>query len=153
MEFRTFADGGALGVNAFDVSIASPSSPRPNFRAFSAGGVNSSGVVTIVNPDLANVATGGYSPTSIPPGQATPGVENTFYLGEAQLVTRVSRMHSIWFATGGATSFIAQSLVPSLDLQPAGTSVTLGYRGATNVTGPARNNAATLDVYGEDAAS
>jgi hypothetical protein len=41
MEFRCYVDTGALGLNAFDISLAVNSSARPNFRAFSTGGYNS----------------------------------------------------------------------------------------------------------------
>lgn len=149
MEFRCFPDGGALGLNAFDVSIATLSSAQPSFRAFSAGGV-SNGVVVVRDPDLQSTAVGGFNPSSFPPGAATLGVENTFYMGELQLVTRVSRTHTIFFDTGGAPAHAEPLLVASS--LPAGTSVQLAFRGASTVSGPANNasnDSGTVDFYGD----
>ncbi len=149
MEFRCYPDAGALGLNAFDVSIAASSSPQPNFRAFSAGGITSGGVSVFRDPDLQTNAVGGFNPAN---GSPTPGVENAFYLGQMNLVTRVSRAHTIWFDLGGvATQFALPVLAPSAASQPPGTQVVLAFRGATAVTGPARNDAGSLDAYGDDA--
>lgn len=149
LEFRCFPDGGALGLNAFDVSLAGSVSPRPNFRAFSSGGVNSGGQIVTVNPDTANVATGGFNPTSNPPGLPTLGAENTVFLGAMQLVTRVSRAHTIFFPTGGPATFAEPLIVANA--APPGTSIQLAFRSATSVTGPtnnASNDARTVDFYG-----
>ena len=53
----TWPDANALGLNAFDASIAINTSTRPYFRAFSAGGVDQSGVTILVDPDLESEAT------------------------------------------------------------------------------------------------
>lgn len=149
MEFRCYPDAGALGLNGFDVSIASSSSPQPNFRAFSAGGVNSSGSTVVRDPDLQTTALGGFAAGT---GAPTPGVENTFYLGQMNLVTRISRAHTIWFDLGGpATQYSQPVVAPSAAGQPAGTQVVLAFRGATAVTGPARTDAGALDAYGNAA--
>src|SRR5205814_2369131 len=90
MEFRCYPDNGALGLNSLDVSIAIGSSALPNFRAFSTGGVNTSGATVQVNPDAApysTTATGGFNPASMPtPGAPTLAVDNTFYIGMMDLV-------------------------------------------------------------------
>jgi hypothetical protein len=154
MEFRTFPDDGALGLNSFDINIAVNSSSRPNFRAFSTGGVNTNGVVIRKDPDLEPIATGGFNPASSPPGATTPGTDNTFYLGQLDLVLRISRVHSIFFDTGIVGAIYSTPVVePRPEDQPAGTSTTLAFRGATTVTSSvtASNvwNAAALDPYGE----
>jgi len=135
MEFRCFPDSEALGINAFDISIAALNSAQPNFRAFSTGGVQGANTI-IRNPDTQTIALGGFNPASVPPGAGTPGVDNTFYLGQANLVTRVSRAHSLWFDAGASTTqYITPVIEPRAENQPAGTSVQLHFRGATAVTG------------------
>ncbi|MBK7643374.1 MAG: hypothetical protein IPJ19_10020 [Planctomycetes bacterium] len=156
MEFRCFPDSGALGVNSLDVNLAVNSSATPNFRAFSAGGVNTAGQTIVVNPDLASHATGGFNPNSVPPGQPTLGVDNVVQLGEMDLVLRVSRMHSIWLDTQfNAPHYFAPVVEPREADQPAGTSVRLDYRGATQMQPPTAANIATdanfIDMYGNAA--
>src|SRR5205085_495226 len=46
MEFRTYPDDGALGLNLFDVGQVVLNG-RPNVRAFSTGGVATGGVITL----------------------------------------------------------------------------------------------------------
>jgi Bacterial Ig-like domain len=151
MEFRCYPTQFALGLNAFDISIAANSSARPNFRAHSTGGINSSGNPVLIDPDQADVATGGFAP---PLGQSTLPVDNAFYIGELGLVTRVSRVHSIWFDAGALTvGFATPTMLGDL---PAGTQVELAYRGATSIQGGVTGNpgyiaedAAGLDPYGD----
>lgn len=148
-EFRCFPDAGALGLNSFDVCLATFSSAKPSFRAFSTGGVNSSGTIVAVNPDAATIATGGFNPSSNPPGSPTLGTDDTFFLGEMSLVTRISRAHTIFFDAGATATFAVPLLVPGS--LPPGTSVQLAFRGASLVTGPANNasnDARTVDFYG-----
>ncbi len=165
MEYSCYPEDNALGLNAFDISLAVNSSSRPNFRAYSTGGYNSSGTPIPKNPDNQDTASGGFNPNAN--GAATPGTDNTFYIGEAGLVTRVSRIHTVWFdvtrGTGGAltgvstATFAQPFLEPSPDEQPAGTSVVLAFRGATNITGLSganppddiTTNALNFDVYGD----
>lgn len=153
MEFRCFPDSGALGLNAFDISLANLNSAQPNFRAFSTGGTQGATVV-IKNPDLQSSATGGFNPTSTPPGAATPGVDNSFYIGQMNLVTRISRAHSIWFDAGPGTSpqYITPVVEPRPEDQPPGTQIVLAFRGVQTITGATANvmnDSATLDFYGE----
>jgi len=150
MEFRCYPSEEALGLNAFDISLAANSSARPNFRAFSTGGFDGQQLQE-VNPDNADTATGGFNPAT---GQMTPGTDNSFYIGEMSIVTRVSRSHTIWFDSGFNSPTYAQPIVePAPQNQPAGTSIQFAYRGAINVTGAGNNgilnNAQTLDFYGD----
>lgn len=155
MEFKTFPDAGALGLNALAVSLAVNSSARPNFRAFSTGGVNTSGQTVLVDPDASVVASGGFNPASVPPGQITPGIDNVWQHGQVDLVLRVSRVHSIWFDAGSSsTSFAPAVLEPRASEQPAGTSLELSYRGASSLgpgVPPIQRDAHALDPYGEPA--
>jgi hypothetical protein len=153
MEFRCFPDSGALGLNALDVNFAVNSSAKPNFRAFSTGGTNMSGQQVQINPDLESIAHGGYNPTSAPPGQQNnPAADNTLYLGEMDLVLRISRMHSIWLDTLMNTpTYLPPVVEPRSTDQPLGTSLVLAYRGATTVTPVGANiakDATFIDMYG-----
>jgi hypothetical protein len=161
MQFSCFPDDAALGLNSFDVSIAANTSAKPNFRAFSTGGVVGS-TVHIKDPDLETVADGGFNPNSTPPGAATLPADNTFYIGQLDLVVRVSRAFTIWINTSelpvGSLSFAPPIVQPTSDQQPLGTQVALAFRGATgisdNPTGNMGSNAVqsdagTLDAYGE----
>lgn len=154
MEFRCYPDDGALGLNAFDISIATASSARPNFRAFSTGGTNTANQTIRKDPDLEFTASGGFNPTSTPtPGAVTPGADNALYMGQMELVVRVSRLHTIWFDSNAVATPVAYSppvLEPLASEQPDGTQVILEFRGATNVTDDRLKTDATLiDAYGE----
>jgi len=152
MEFRCYPDDGALGLNVFDVSLAANSSARPDFRAFSSGGFDSTGMPVIVDPDLEECANGGFNPHSTPPGGRTYGRDNTLYIGSMDLVTRVSRSYSIWFDADGSASPDYRSVLasPRPDGQPTDTAVQIALRGAGAVGFPlAAQDARALDVYGD----
>jgi hypothetical protein len=150
MEFKCFPDSTALGLNAFDINIAINSSSLPNFRAFSTGGTNSSGTPVTRDPDLQTIALGGFNPNSNPPGQSTIPVDNVVYLGQMDLVVRISRAHTIWFNSGSVNPTYVQPVVePRPSDQPQGSSIQLAFRGATNVTGNIAVTATSLDPYGE----
>jgi hypothetical protein len=153
MEFRCYPDSAALGLNALDVSLATASSPQPNMRAFSTGGVNSSGSVVTINPDLQMVATGGFNPSSTPPGATTLPVDNVFHIGQLDLVTRISRAHFVWIDTLSAASrLVAPVIDPPASEQPAGTSVSLHFRQASSVANVnLLRDAGSLDAYGDRA--
>ncbi len=151
MEYRCYPDSGALGLNALDVNFAINSSAQPNFRAYSTGGTNTAGNQVSVNPDTEAVAHGGFNPTSTPPGATTLSLDNTVYLGEMDLVLRISRMDSIWLDTLMLTPTYLPPVVEPRDAdQPLGTSLQLHYRGATAIT--LGQNIATdatfIDPYG-----
>ncbi|MFT7670180.1 MAG: hypothetical protein ACI8X5_002887 [Planctomycetota bacterium] len=154
MEFRCYPGSGSLGLNSLDVSLAANSSPRPNFRAHSSGGFSTSGLAVAVDPDNADVATGGFTQASNPPGAPTPGVDNASYTGAIDFVTLKSRVHSIWFDTGSSSP--NYSAAATLSDLPLGTHVQLSYRGADNIAGGTpgqaldiQTDAASLDPYGD----
>lgn len=171
VEFRCYPDDGASGVNAFDISLASNSSSKPYFRAFSTGGVDDGGNLSYVDPDTESKANGGFNPTSNPPGAGTHGLDNTFYIGAADFVVRISRTHSIWFGatnpldeTGGtfaSTIYMDPVIEPRAEDQPDGTKITLAFRGAKNHVPTLDNctlqednlewleDATSLDMYGD----
>jgi hypothetical protein len=150
MEFRCYPDTEAHGTNSFDINIAINSSSAPTFRAFSTGGTNSSGQQVVRNPDLEQVASGGFNPTSVPPGAPTLPIDNTVYIGQMDLVIRISRAHSIWFNAGSSSTIYSQPVIePRPSDLPQGTQIVLAFRGAQNVTGDPAVNADRLDAYGE----
>lgn len=146
MEFRCYPDSGAIGLNAFDISLASNSSSRPYFRAFSTGGINEEGNFETVQPDSETHANGGFNPGSNPPGAPTHGLDNSYYIGAADFVTRVSRVHSVWFRALDPFADHSDGFVlfedpiydqpitePRDEDQPDGTKVRLHFRGAQNI--------------------
>jgi hypothetical protein len=70
MEFRCYPSDRGLGLNALSAMLAINSSALPSFRAFSTGGINASGNVVVKDPDTQTVPTGGFDPSSTPPGPA-----------------------------------------------------------------------------------
>jgi len=154
-EFRCYPSASSLGLNMFDVSLAINSSRLPAFRVYSAGGFNAAGQPVQVDPDLEPVPSGGFNPSSIPPGGMTPPEDNVYYVGQMDLVTRVSRAHTIWIDTGvsdGSTAFLAPQVLAGAGGQPAGTEVVVAFRGASAISGGslagAAFDAATIDPYG-----
>jgi len=166
-EFRCFPDQGAAGINGLDISLAANSSSKPYFRAFSTGGYNQSGNAVQIDPDTESKANGGFNPGSEPPGKPTYGLDNSFYIGAADFVVRVSNSHSIWFPATNPKDgtffnkplYMDPTMEPRAEDQPVGTSVTLAFRGATKSTPttaacgngpePWTENATTLDAYGD----
>ena len=152
MEYRCFPSDTGIGLNALDVSLATNSSSRPNFRSFSAGGVNQSGAVVLKNPDLELVPSGGFNPGSTPPGAPTPEADNVWYVGQADFVVRVSRVHTVWFDT----ELVSPSFLPVLSEAnlPDGTEVRIHVRSAHGFD-PAGStapfDASRLDAYGDAA--
>ncbi len=171
LDFRCFNSGTASTGNRFDHNNAFAFSTFPNFRAFSAGGTNEAGAITIIDPDSETNANGGFDPTSIPPGAETSGLDNVVYFGALDLVVRVSRTVSIFFPTvdpssfsvlAGATSnysstyinpsFVEPTMFPNALNQPQGTSVELAYRGTGSEIlegNDARVRADMMDPYGD----
>jgi len=139
MEFRCRPDTTATGLNGFNTVLPTPipTAIGPAFQVHASGGIDGQGNTQVVEPDNASTAT-----TS----------SKTFYLGQADFVVRVSRVHSRWFDTGslGGATF-EPAIVDVLD-QPVGTHVALAYRGASSVlpsdtTGG--GNAANIGAYGD----
>ena len=155
MEFRTYPDDNAVGLNAFSIRLAVNSSAEPYFRAFSTGGLSQNGEVT-VDPDLETEANGGFNPGSNPPGASTYGRDPVLYEGSMDFVVRVSRAYSVWFPVRAGGSFLNFSdfnppvLEPTPDQQPLGTDVDLDFRAAISVsTDDALENALLFDGYGD----
>ena len=140
MEFRTYRDDNAVGLNGFDLNLAANSSSTPYFRAFSTGGVGQNGQSNYIDPDTEVRANGGFNPQSANPGQVTYGLDNSIYIGSMDLVVRVSRSHSIWFrasilgeTTFGGRQYSEPTLEPRAEDQPTGTRIDVDYRGATGI--------------------
>lgn len=160
VDVRCYPAAGTSSQNLFNHSWAhvvpgstpQVSSNLPGFRAFSAGGVNQAGATILVDPDAQSSASGGFDPTSTPPGAPLPGVDNVVYHGAADLVTRVSRMHSIFFPAYAAVegpdatpediagdptyqdpTYHEPVVVPAD--QPAGTQVRLSFRATRQIAG------------------
>lgn len=153
MEFRCYPSSTGIGLNALDVSLAINSSPLPAFRAYSSGGINTLGNPVTVDPDTSLLPTGGFDPTSIPPGQPTLlAAENVFAIGQLDTVTRVSRAHTIWLDTGVADPGYSDALVaPLASALPQGTQIRLDYRGATGFSSTlgAQLDGTRIDAYGD----
>jgi hypothetical protein len=153
MEFRCYPDQGASGLNFFDVSLAFVGNPPtlfPFFRTHSTGGVDTSLQTVAKDPDLELVADGGFNPAGTPPGITTPPSDQTFFLGQLDLVVRISRVHTIWFSTGSTlVQYAPPVLEPRPQDQPEGTQVVLHYRGATTLANNTLLTDATkLEAYG-----
>lgn len=151
-EVRCFPSAGALGLNALDILLPVPGWPTPNFRAFSTGGVDSNGHVVQIDPDLALTPSGGFNPTSRPPGQPTPlTADNSFYVGQIDTVVRVSRAVTIWIDTGSsAPTYVPPVLEPRA--WPGTSSVLAEFRGADGFSPEAGDepfDAASIDPYGD----
>lgn len=153
MEYRCYPSDSGVGLNAFDISLAINSSVRPNFRAFSTGGLNTSGTLITKNPDLQLAPSGGFNPGSSPPGKRTRFTEdNSFYIGQLDIVIRVSRVHTVWVDTLLSSPIYSTPILnPSTGGQPEGTQVILEYRGATSFSPDAEDpfDAQRLDAYGD----
>jgi len=152
VELKCFPSDLAVGLNSFDVSTANSLVSTPNFRAYSAGGVNTVGGLEVVLPDSEDVPQGGFNANSAPPGRrTTTTADGVFYIGQLDTVVRVSRMHTVWLDSGNLVSptWLTPILDPANTAQPTGTQVLLEFRGTQNfstLTGPF--NAANLDVFG-----
>jgi hypothetical protein len=149
MEFRTWKDDQASGQNGFRIAIAINSSAMPFFRAFSTGGVLQSGQIVSIDPDTEVTATGGINPAT---GSHTQPRDNSFYYGQGDFVVKVSRMHTIWFDSGGNSTYVAPVVEPGPSTLPSGTQVVLAFRGASGIA-PANSvswqDASNMDAYGE----
>jgi len=151
-EIRCYPTSAGLGFNSLDVLLAFPGWASPFWRAFSTGGIDTSGRPVEVDPDLAFFPSGGFNPNSSPPGQPTPQVaDNSFYIGQIDTVVRLSRAVTIWIDTGMTDPrYVAPVLEPRL--QPDGTSILPEYRGAHDFSpdaGEGPFDAFLLDPYGD----
>jgi hypothetical protein len=152
MEVRAFPDTGVLGLNGFQVAVAQPGQLFPNFRLHASGGFDLGNRAVTVHPELTPVPSGGYDPFSTPPGQPTASAAPVIYFGQLDTVSRLSRVHTVWFDSGSEDAdWLAPLVTPARDVQPAGTDVVLEFRGARGfvATAGAELDATRLDPYGE----
>ncbi|HTF88558.1 MAG TPA: Ig-like domain-containing protein [Planctomycetota bacterium] len=135
MEFRCYPDDLAVGLNGFKINIATNSSARPAFRAFSTGGILANGQLVKIDPDNQPFAQGGYTPGGASTGFGSE-IDNAFYIGQVDFVVRVNRIHTVWldtFSPGNILQFRTPITEPPNSLQPAGTQVIVALRGASGV--------------------
>jgi hypothetical protein len=86
----------------------------------------------------------------MPPGRRTLSADNAFYIGQLEVVTRISRAHTIWFDALGASRFQPALVEPAGAAQPVGTAIGVDYRGAFTFTPDATPfDASRLDAYGD----
>ncbi|MEM7307734.1 MAG: Ig-like domain-containing protein [Planctomycetota bacterium] len=152
MEFRCYPSEDGIGQNAFNISLAVIGSNKPNFRVFSTGGLDQTGILVQKDPDLEDTPSGGFNPMA--GGVETPAGDNSFYVGQLDVITRVSRVHSVWIDTGfSGTAFLEPVLEPLGELQPQGTELLVAWRGASAIGGDGAADfafdAAHLDPYGD----
>jgi len=149
MEFRTYPDSTATSVNRLQYleanNIIFNPAQTPFFRVHSTGGAlpaNPTGVV--VSPDQQITAQGGLDVS----GQPTLPGDNAFYVGQAEFVVRVSRVHSIWFDGSVASQWAGPVVIPDASGLPSGTTISMSFRGALGITGSGYNDASNIDMYG-----
>lgn len=160
IEMKCFPSDLGLGLNLFDVSISSVLASTPNFRVYSAGGINTVGGREIVLPDSEDVPAGGFNANSTPPGRRTTTTgDSVFYMGQLDTVVRVSRVHTVWLDSNslGTPTWLTPVLEPANTAQPLGTGVLLDFRAASGFQGTgaasAPFNGASLDVFGDSLTS
>ncbi len=132
IEYRTFPSNQGFGLNALDISLAINSSAIPAFRAYSTGGFDVNSTIIRVEPDLEDQPKGGFNPGSNPPGRRTRRADdNSFYIGQLDIITRISRVHSAWIDTQfQKAEFYPPVILPEGSSQPLGTEIVIEYRGA-----------------------
>ena len=80
---------------------------------------------------------------ALPPGASTPPNDPVFYIGQLDVISRVSRLHTIWLDTGDLSpDFLDPKIEPSPTDQPNGTQVILEYRGGTAIGGQSSDSGA-----------
>jgi hypothetical protein len=149
MEYRCYPSSTGVGLNSLDASLATAAA-GPNFRAYSTGGTDATGNGVTKNPDQEFVPSGGFQPITGMP--TATDADPTFYIGQLDTVTRVSRAHSIWLDTSVTPEYITPVIEPDQREHPEGTSLVLEFRGALGFTGNFKQNpfnAKKIDPYGE----
>jgi len=151
-EIRCYPTSVAFGLNPFDISLVFGMFNQLKNRVFSTGGVDANGSRVEKDPDLEISPTGGLNPASTPPGRPTPAADPVFYMGQIDLVIRVSRAHTVWVDTGlQSPHYLPPVVEPTIADQPPGTSVLVEFRSASdfNVSNPLSPfNASAMDAYG-----
>ncbi len=152
MEFRCYETPDGVGLNSFDISLAFTGSRQPNFRIFGTGGVNTLQAKVTKDPDLLDVPDGGFNPMFS--GAPTPPDDNSFYIGQLDVITRVSRVHTVWIdCQQSEPDFLAPVVEPDPSELPQGTEVRIAWRGATSIGGLSgadyAYDADHIDPYGD----
>ncbi|MHC4824647.1 MAG: hypothetical protein ACYTEP_11620 [Planctomycetota bacterium] len=137
--FRTYPQSESIGLNSFSVTkMMPPGNQLVNYRMWSSGGQDGSGIWHLVQPD--NPAFGGTVPTGgfQPGGQPTPtAADDLIYWSQAEFAVNVSRIYSHWFDMGTilqAGDIRGTVLEPANADQPVGTSIVVEYRGSAAVS-------------------
>ena len=149
MDYRCYPSDTAIGLNAFEVSIAVNSSGQPNFRLFATGGININQDQVTKDPDTVPKPTGGFNPSN--GGKGTKGFDNVVYHGAVDFVVRVSRCVTTWIDAGGPADWKGVVIEPPSSAWPSGTSIEFAYRGARSLAEQvpdAAKVAAHYDAYG-----
>jgi len=153
IEIRTFPSTDAIGLNALDISIANNNSIRPFFRNFSSGGFDTMGQPSTKNPDAESSPSGGFNPTSSPPGATTPAADPVVYIGQLDYVTRISRVHTVWIDTKVTSpDYFDPIIEPVATSRPVGTDLAVDFRGAFGfdvLAGVEPFDATMLTSYGD----
>jgi hypothetical protein len=151
-EIRCFPSATGIGLNPLHIRLAYPFWPTPNFRCYSTGGTDTSGKAVFRNPSTQTFPMGGFNPMSRPPGRPTARPsDNSFYLGQLDYVTRISRTITMWIQTGlGESVFYDPIVEPDPSELPERTSIVYEYRGARAFSGTngAHLDAERMDFYG-----
>jgi hypothetical protein len=141
---RTFPQANSLGLNQFATTqmMVNGANPpfSPQFRIYSAGGQDGSGIWNVVQPD--NPAAGGTSPTGGYQNNGSPTAtqgDDLAYWARADFTQEVSRVYTHWFDLGRVLDngdVLGVTLEPANADQPFGTSIQVEYRGSLAVSHP-----------------
>lgn len=142
---RTFPQANSLGLNSFATTqmMVNGATPAfsPQFRIYSSGGQDGSGIWNQVQPD--NPSSGGTAPTGgfTTGGSPTPTQgDDLAYWARADFTQEVSRVYTHWLDCGriiGSDAILGVALEPANADQPVGTSIEVEYRGSLSVNHPA----------------
>lgn len=153
IEVRCYPSQTGIGLNPLAINLASNISAAPNFRAYSTGGFDTSGMRVTKNPDLEPFPTGGFNPGSRPPGKPTARTaDNALYLGAMDYVIRISRVHTIWIDSRSVAPHYTEVVVePGDEARPPGTRIQVDFRGAERFVDADNRpfNAGGLTPYGD----
>ncbi len=150
MQLSCYPSNSGLGVNNFSLAVARFTQIQPTLRLNSTGGFNQAGQRVTRDPDLQTVPSGGFDPTTTPPGAPTLSADPGFYYGQLHTVTRLSRACTIWFDTESPTARLEATILEPAVL-PDGTAVRIEARGAQGFAASdgAEVDATRIDPYGE----
>lgn len=152
-EIRTYPTDAGLGFNSLDILIPSTFGfAFPHWRAYSTGGIDESGRTVVKDPDLEFTPSGGFNPSSTPPGKPTGfQADTSVYVGQIDTVVRVSRVLTAWIDTGVVAPRYVEPVMEPRQM-PGKSAVLLDFRGATGFASSAGTqpfDARAMDVYGE----